>query len=223
MVNMVRTLTAFFLVAFVFSGCSNAPGNKSTDTIPAGVPAESVSTVQTPFQLVYARTSASVDTLAYPAWITVDSIFNYKVAVTHEDAALLFPKGFEIPNEVSLNAFGKSQIDSTTHGIWYSMELHTGDGPPNMDIWMVLYNDTAGAVAAHCFATRGVGSGFAKSDSVNVFREVLVKIDDKTVVTTKMVRIKNAHFVIEEEKTSTFGPQIQEQAKSKAYIENFLK
>lgn len=215
-------LSAAFLL-MLLQACSDDNAHVQQDSTPQNPVFTGTPSDNTPFGVAHNHLVNTLQPIVIPDWIHVDSARNYKVAVSHEEALLLFPAGFGIPEEVAVSAFAKQDIDSVTSAIWYYMEVASADGSGGKDIWMVLYNDTAGATASHCFSTKGVGLGYAKIDSPTSFREVLVDGTEKKSVTTKTVTIANGKFVVSNEKTSTFSPSAADQSASLALINTFFQ
>ncbi len=210
------------MVTVLLCSCAEQETSNNLDTIPVeGIPP--TSTIDnSPYGIARFNLITVLPFQPASGWINVDSVQPYGVVVSHAVVGLLFPQGFEIPSEVSVKAIAKQGIDSATDAIWYHMEVKSNDGPDNQDIWMVLYNDTA-AIAAHCFATRGVGYGYAKMDSEKAFREVFVDAMEKTVVTTKSVAIRNGQFIISDEESTTFGIGNEAYPKSQAFIDEYFR
>ncbi|HTF03206.1 MAG TPA: hypothetical protein VK826_04240 [Bacteroidia bacterium] len=207
---------------FVLGSCSSSE-NRGDTTVPPSDVVQSTASDTNRFALVRAKIQMSVGPLTIPGWIAFDSIQNPKVPVTAADAALLFPKDFGIPSEVSVFAFAKQEIDSVTDGIWFYMELNSDDGPPNKDMWLVLYNKNSVPTAAHCFATSGVGFAYAKMDSASSFREILIEEMEKINVTTSTVTIVKGAFVKDNETHKTFGSDRASYDASRKYVDDFFK
>lgn len=210
-------IPALWLLSGIYS-CGVESINEHRDSVitvqlpPASLPDQS--------QAEYARLLGVLEPLPFPTLVDVDSVRNYVVELTHVQAQLLFPPDFGLPDDVSVQAFAKHTPDSTTNAIWYRMQK---TGTENKDIWIVLYNDTAGPLAVRCPATKGDDYAFAKIMSPDSLREIYIDRGEKTIVTTRTVVIQNGRFVPSDEVTSSFGPGNGADAKVQAAMESFRK
>lgn len=200
---MLRSLCIPFLIAFVFCSCGSDVQEAEKDSTSSAQTTADTNSGPMPYEKVHGNLTTLLPKLTIPDWIDVDSIRSYSIEVAHADVATLFPAGFGVPDDVFVTAFATHTVDSSTHAIWYRMQLQGSD---NKDIWVVLY-DNAGPVAQYCPATKGVGYGYAKIDSPASFRQVFIENGGKTAVTTKVVTMSNGHFAVSNEQTSATLPE----------------
>lgn len=214
---MLHSLFVFVAIVCVICSCATKHEQPMNDSVrPVDLTVELIPS----FETVYSNLSIAVRPLRIPGWIDVDSVPREVVELTHSDASILFPNGFEIPDNVNVSAFAKHEVDSNINAIWYRMQVNNSE---NKDIWVVLYGDTTGPLAAHLVATKGVGNGNARIDSPSSIRQAYVESYEKTVITTKVVTIEHGRFVSSNVQTSTFGPDNMTDAKVKALKDKFFK
>lgn len=217
---MLRILFVAVFTVSLFSACGSDDAQDVADSLKLRDSTPAVSDGHSTYEKVHGNLMMLLQDVKIPDWIDVDSVRSYSIDVT-PDAKLLFPAGFTIPDDVTVTATAKHDVDSSIHAIWYKMQVQ---GSENKDIWVVLYGDTTGPLTQHCVATKGVGYQYAKIDSPVSIREVFIQEGEKTVVITKKVTIENGHFVTGDEQTSTFSDRDNlVPARVKAVTDEFFK
>jgi len=220
---MLRLFSVCLMFTLVMISCGEPQTTVCQDSVSVQMDPAQDSMDNSPYGIARLNLLTILPTWYAPASIDVDTIQDYNIIVSHAVVTMLFPEGFDVPSNVQVTAIAQQDIDAVNDAIWYHMTVKSNDGPDNQDVWMVLYNDTAGPTAAHCFATKGVGSGQAKMDSKTSFREVFVNGTEEVIVTTKTVTIENGKFIIHDEQTKTFPKESDVHSASKEYIREFFK
>ncbi len=209
------TLSAFIGIFCLSCGVSNT--NLNSDSVSGDTTVRTPAIQSSAYWVAHAPLLNKLPLLNVPVVIHVDSSIGANEILTHEEAIALFPENFGIPEEVTVAAFAKQEIDLATYTIWFRMNVA---GTENKDVWAVSYSET-GPVSVQLFATKGNGLAYCKADSQTLFRQVLIDKGEMTVVTTKTIKIENGKFVPDNGQSTTY--KSGQESDSQKAIDEFLK